>query len=177
MTRIKKKDIEVKVKSKSLRPKEIQDLPVIVHYEIVKLVKELIISGEPKSTIRTNIKTIYNINDVVFDKCYSQSIESLQKSMVESQFLSDVIHAHILDYEEIYKFFDEIDFLSGKLKALQQKERLLGYHKENNVLEINQNNNTTIEVDVNYDFSKLDESERQQVESLLAKIQIKKGDK
>lgn len=179
MTKIKKKDIEVKLSKPrvSSKPREIQDLPMIVHYEIVKAIKELIVTGSPKSIICESIRNVYSIDEQLFNKCYIQSVEHLQKSMVESQFLVDVIHQHVIDYEKIYSFFDDINFLSGKMKALHQKERLLGFHKENNVLEFNQNNTTTIEVDMNYDFSKLDQSERERVEVLLDKIQTKKGDK
>lgn len=87
---------------------------------------------------------------------------------VDSQLLIDL---HIQFYEEAWQFFHEHDNQFGKNAAMRAKEKLLGLHKENNTVEINNRTNVELETEEKYDLTKLSTQEQQVLESLIAKSQ------
>jgi len=80
-----------------------------------------------------------------------------------------IIPSHIMIYEELYKYFSDMGHTPGKMKALKLKEKLLGLHKVDNTIEINNKRTTIIERDVVYEISKLDVREQSRLDYLLSK--------
>lgn len=84
--------------------------------------------------------------------------------------IEHIIDQHTEYYEQIFKYFDEVNFVPGKLKALKQKEKLLALHKEENVIEINNEVNVDIEQESQYDVNKLTGEEKKKLEQYMAKL-------
>lgn len=82
-----------------------------------------------------------------------------------------LVDLHIQFYEEAWQYFHEHDNQFGKNAALKAKERLLGLHKENNTVEINNRTNIEIETEEKYDLTKLTAQEQQILQSLIEKSQ------
>lgn len=80
-----------------------------------------------------------------------------------------IVPMHIEMYEEIYAFFQEFNQTKGMLKALSYKEKLMGFHKTDNVVEVNSKKTTVIEKEFNYDVEKLTVKERDRLKELLNK--------
>ena len=88
-----------------------------------------------------------------------------------------MIDLHLQLYEEAWQYFNENDNQFGKNKAMLAKEKLLGVHRENNNVEINNTINLEIQVEEEYDLTKLNEQEYAALQSLLEKSQPKKIEK
>lgn len=79
-----------------------------------------------------------------------------------------VLHIHVELYEEIYKRFNDLDHSKGKLKTLEQKEKLLNLYQEEE-REIVINNQTNIIQQDNYDTTKLNSNQQSRLFFLLEK--------
>ena len=98
-----------------------------------------------------------------------ESAQAAIKSMV-SQDLEEVVSIHVQLYEHIYARCEGLAFHAGKLRALAAKEKIVGLHKEDNTIEINNEVNVTIEADDDYDLSLLTEEEKKRYDELYSKI-------
>ena len=104
--------------------------------------------------------------------CLWQSSKNyFEKRVIDLVDLPDIMNSHVIEYEKIYQYFDTQGYLGGKRKVLAQKEKLLGFLKEENVLEFNQINNTIIEKDSVYIMDKLTEPEQKRLVEYLDKIE------
>lgn len=81
-----------------------------------------------------------------------------------------IFHLHIDMYEQIFQYFEEIDNVYGKRKALYAKEKLLGLHKEETNVEINNTTNFELQTTPVYDVKKLTNEEQQKLTLILQKI-------
>lgn len=150
-------------------------MPLKNQYEAYGLVINMVLKGEKKEKIKQEVSTTYNIQDeTLLENVYQNGKEYFKKRMFEKVDLEDLIHVHVSEYEEIYKFFDGLDYLPGKKQALLSKERLLGYHKNENVFEVNQENTTVIETEPLYDINKLETEEQTKLLSFLERVKVKK---
>lgn len=84
--------------------------------------------------------------------------------------LDEIINYHVRMYEEVYKYFDENDYSVGKLKALFYKEKLLGYHVDNQTIEVNNEVNVEIQKEEDYDLNRLSETEAKRFAQLMKKV-------
>lgn len=84
--------------------------------------------------------------------------------------LDKIIPVHIELYEKIYKEMDELYSMQGKLRAMRQKEKLVGLLRETNVVEIYNEVNVEIESEMEYDLSKLTNEEKKKLENLWKKV-------
>lgn len=94
-------------------------------------------------------------------------------SILVAKEAATIIPMHLELYEELYKYLDENGHSAGKMKALKYKEKLMGLHRENNVLEINKKKTTIIQKEVSYDVSRLTSDEVKRFNYLLEKAQKK----
>lgn len=152
--------------------RESENLPIIKRLEVEQLIKEMILNAEPKTRIKEVVSSLYKVEESEFNTCYTIATNELKLSLVESKHVKDVINLHVIEYENIYNYFNNINYLSGKLRVLRAKETLLGYHKENNTLEFNQNNTVVVEQQdsSDYNLDKLSESEKRRFEELMNKV-------
>jgi hypothetical protein len=84
--------------------------------------------------------------------------------------IDKIIPIHIALYEKIYKEMDELYFVPGKLRALRQKEAIVGLHKEQNTVDVYNEVNVEMEQDPQYNINKLDKKEQKRLDELLKKI-------
>lgn len=84
--------------------------------------------------------------------------------------LDKIIPLHIEIYERIYKEMDDLYYVPGKLKAMRQKEKIVGLHKETNKVDIYNEINVEVETDPVYDISKLDIEEQKKLNALIKRV-------
>lgn len=97
-------------------------------------------------------------------------------AIIKEEVLTDldkVIPQHIEIYEKIYQEFDTLYYLPGKLKAMRQKERLVGLHKEQNTIEVINEVNIEVESGSDYDLNKLTIVEQKRLGELMKRIMNK----
>lgn len=140
--------------------------------ELFQLTKDLMLSGFSKSDILKELKNNSQIEDPVeLEKFYNRSIDYFNKRTVEFVDLQNIVNVHVSNYEKVFQLFDSIGFTAGKNRAMELKEKLLGYHREDNILEFNQENTTVIENTVSiYDTNKLNDSEKIALQKYLEKV-------
>lgn len=137
-------------------------------------IRKLILDGYTFTQVEIKLKekypalrkyTTYMISDR-FKKVKDQlSLE------IDSILLETVYYKHLLLYEKIYQYFDQIGYNSLMRRTLQLRNQLIGL--TNSYIEIEQNNlivneKTTIN---NFDFSRLDDNERKRLDQYLCQIQ------
>lgn len=88
---------------------------------------------------------------------------------VTSQQAELIIPFHLDIYEQIFKYFEEVDFIPGKLKSMRFKEKLMGLHKEDRTVEINNKQTVVIEKEIVYNINRLDQNEQSRLQTLLNK--------
>jgi len=130
---------------------------------------ELLLKGLSHSDIVLKLMSEFSFTAEAIDSAYATARKRLHESTLSE--LDQIIHTHTALYEKIYQYFDELDYLPGKLKAMKQKEALLGLHKEENIVEVNNTLNVEIEKEPDYDIEKLTIEEQGQLAKYLAKIQ------
>lgn len=85
---------------------------------------------------------------------------------------TNVINSHLLRYDEIYKFFMCYDMFANAQKALEAKEKLLGYHSDIYSFEVNNILNTD-EEKKDFDINKLSEEDKTIFLQLINKARVK----
>lgn len=104
---------------------------------------------------------------------YFESVIRKAHTKIRESTLTDidkVIPAHISIYEQIYKELDELYAIPAKMKALRFKEALIGIHKETNNVEIYNEINLTVQVDPNYDLTKLNPDQQKKLQDYLKRV-------
>jgi hypothetical protein len=95
------------------------------------------------------------------------------RSVLAYENSSDVmqcIDTHVVIYEDIYRWFCEYGDGNGSNRALSQKEKLLGLHKEDRSIVINNTINVTEETGhETYDITKLSIEQKDRLNHLLLK--------
>lgn len=107
-----------------------------------------------------------NLGQSNIDKIKRKSLDALEEISKEDAEI--VVSIHVGWYEEIFKYFNKINYSAGIRKAMRGKEKLLGLLKEPK-LTINQKINKTITREVDYDLSKLPEDKKVRLNQLLNK--------
>lgn len=136
--------------------------------QIVTEVTEAILRGDSVREIEVAYAKAYGFTEeyvrTVLIPCTRREI-----AKTTGQQAQHIVPMHIELYEQIYKFFDEHNQASGKLKAMLYKEKLMGLHKTNNTIEINNKKTTIIEKNFTYDTNKLSNQEKERLSELLNK--------
>lgn len=135
---------------------------------IISEVLEKMLAGEAYRDIENYLLEKYDL-----PKEYSRTTlffsAKNQAAKITAQQADLIIPSHIMIYEQIYKYFESVNYTPGKMKALKLKEKLLGLHKVDNTIEINNKRTTIIERDAVYDVSKLEPKEQNRLDYLLNK--------
>lgn len=108
------------------------------------------------------------VTDVQVTAALSAATKNIRKNTLLD--LDKIIPQHVELYEQIYKELDELYCMQGKLKALRQKEKLLGLLKENSTIDIYNEVNIEIEQETPYDLGKLDSRETKRLQTYLTKV-------
>jgi hypothetical protein len=110
-----------------------------------------------------------NASEEVVDKLIKRAVKTIREETLTD--IDKIIPHHIEMYEIIYQEAEGLRNVSTKLRAMKAKERLVGLHRETNSIEIHNTINAEIEVDAQYDLSKLDKKEQKRLELLMKKIE------
>ncbi len=139
--------------------------------EITNAVIEMLLKGTKRSEILVMIDEIspVKLTDSEIIQIYESGIKFLEKN-VEMDILK-VAKLHVINYEEMYKYFDSIGNVEGKNKCMKAKERLLGIHK-NSSLKISKRSNITITAPSEYDATKLSPEDRKRFNQLIEKARV-----
>lgn len=146
-------------------------LSAIDSIEAIDFIKDSIFTGYARSHIQNELKTTYHLDDRSITKLIDSAYQFIETFSLDQLDLQTIVDVHISNYEKVYEFFDSVNFYAGKVKTLQQKERLLGFHQQLNTLTINQF--TNIETPNNdEDYSRLKPEEELRLRFLLKKASI-----
>lgn len=139
--------------------------------EVIQLAAEGLIKGYKASELSLEIKQkLPEENEELIEIGIRKAM-----TMIKEQTLIDIdkiLPQHVELYEKIYKRFDELRYVPGKLKALRGKEKLIGLHKEANYVEVYNEVNIEITTDVQYDPSHLNVKEQKRLSDLMKKCEI-----
>jgi len=135
---------------------------------VVSEVLEKILVGESYRDIEKYLSDKYDLPDTYSFNGLFFSAKN-QAAKITAQQADLIIPSHIMIYEQIYKYFEGVGYTAGKMKALKLKEKLLGLHKVDHTIEINNKRTTIIERDAVYDISKLEKNEQSRLDYLLGK--------
>lgn len=136
--------------------------------EAKNLVIAGIVNGTSKEDIFLLVKEKINNEEEKYNLLYRQALSSIRDRVMTD--IDKIIPQHIELYEEIYKEFDEKNYVPGKLKALRQKERLIGLHKETGYVEVHNEVNIEVNEEPAYDVAKLNTKEQKRLSELMKRI-------
>lgn len=163
-----------RTREEMLRMNSESKLTSLKRRELVKRIESLVLLGESKSEIFKKIEVEFGIDKYYYHNHHVEARRNILRQI--STNIEDIRNIHVMLYEKIFKYFDESDYSFGKAKALQYKERLLGLHREDTFVEINNENNLEIEISDEqlYDTDQLSDTETNRLKYLKNKLE---GDK
>lgn len=136
---------------------------------ILQLAIEGLLKGYPSSELSLELsKAAPDVLQDDIDKAIKEAIVVIRDTTLTD--IDKIIPLHTEFYERIYREFEEMRYVPGKLKAMKAKERLLGLLKETNYVEIHNELNVEIEKEPEYDVNKLSPSEQGRLEALMKKV-------
>lgn len=154
---------------------ETKTIPFIKMEDYLCESKRWVLEGLPRSEV---LNKIASLNSDLTDKdvqiIYNKTTNFFEKNIVDLVDLPEIVSLHIAEYEKIYNHFVVKDNLYGRRRCMSQKEKLLGFFKDESVVEFNQINNTLIEREEEYDVNKLSKEDQELFLQLQEKIEIKK---
>lgn len=170
-----KKKVAVRKKpvKKKIRPKK--DLPInyIHQQEAYVMIKDLILQGYSRTEVRERLSEIYpELKEQEIDRLFNGAQTFYSNTVVDTLDLPNIIQAHIEHYESIYKYFFECGNTPGMNRAMLLKEKLLGYHKKETILEFNQENNYNVTKPEEYHISVLNVDEQNRLNNYLSRIVV-----
>jgi len=96
----------------------------------------------------------------------SETKDAIAESTAENN--EKVVEIHMMIYEDIYRRFHTLENATGKMKVMQQKEKLLNlYQDESTEVVVNTQNN--INIQSHYDVDKLNPHQQDRLQQLLLK--------
>lgn len=129
---------------------------------------EWLLNGYSKSQIIKFYVESRDLNNYYVIMRYNEALQEIKiRASVDHEM---IFHVHVDMYEQIFQFFEETGNVYGKRKVLYAKEKLLGLHKEDTNLEINNTTNLEIEQEAEYDLEKLQPEEKTRIKLILEKI-------
>ena len=148
-------------------------LTTLQQRELVKTLEEHILKAIPFSESMRGLSVEYKIHENMVSNYYEVAKKNIITSI--SKDLPTIIDTHVYFYEQIYKFFEESDNTNGLLKSLSYKEKLLGFHREDIFIEINNTTNIEAEYTEKFDFTSLSQKQQLRLKDLMKKtIKIEK---
>lgn len=133
----------------------------------------MLLDGKESKEIRQYICDKYKVIPVVASQYLSQAKKEVKK--YRDNQVDNILSLHIRRYEYIYSKLYDINAYSIAMNALQAKEKLLGMHKQDFRLKVNNIDATTIiggpnsNDGINYDLNRLGKKDRLRLELLLDK--------
>lgn len=128
---------------------------------------EMVMKGHSRKEIFVEYQKIHpDISEALGNKTYNDAMQLLIKE--QNINIHSCIDTHTIIYEKIYREFRLYNNIVGENKAMFNKEKLLGLHKEETSITIN-NKTKIIQRERSYDAQRLTTSEQKRLEELIAK--------
>lgn len=134
---------------------------------------KMLLDGKSSKEIRDYVCDKYRVLPMVASQYLTQARKEVKK--YRDRQVDNVLSIHIQRYEEVYSKLYEINAYSLAMNALQAKEKLLGMHKQDFRLQVNNIDATTViggpnaNSGMNYDFNRLEKKDRLKLQLLLDK--------
>jgi hypothetical protein len=151
------------MKAKQVLPHEAQQIEQFVIEGLIKGYA----SDELLELLKREYGKVKNTSDEYFNLSIKRGYAAIKEVVLTD--LDKIIPQHIELYEKIYQEFGDLYYVPGKLKALRQKEAIVGLHKEQNFVEVHNEINVEIEQEPEYDIHKLTIEEQGRLEQLMTK--------
>lgn len=143
-------------------------IPMITKEQITEAVTH-IIAGKPHSEIVKLLMEKYGTDHEETTKAVSEAKQKIQQNTLVD--IDKIIPSHVNLYEKIFVEFQELGSLPGKLATMRQKEKILGLHREDTVIEINNELNLEIGDEV-YNRAQLTSTESDRLDQLFKKVKL-----
>lgn len=133
----------------------------------------MLLDGKESKEIRDYICDKYKVIPVVASQYLSQARKEVKK--YRDHQVDNILSIHIKRYEHIYTKLYGIKAYSVAMNALQAKEKLLGMHKQDFRLKVNNIDATTViggpnaNPGIDYDLNRLNKKDRLKMQLLLDK--------
>lgn len=137
-------------------------------------VKQKILSSYLQGKSKTEIFQEVSKDEEITYHQVSNGVNAIEKSIynLTQDDMNNVINLHLVRYEEIFNIArDRLGLNWLAMEALKFKETLLGLHKSEVNLQVN-NNEVVVETKM-YDFDKLNDKDRKRLEELVNKCKRK----
>lgn len=168
----KKKKILVRPRAKRAPIKKRLEVNEAKQLEMYLFVRNAMLQGFSKLQIQEHL--VSELPELTEKQCATM-ISSAQtyykNNVVDSQDIPSIIQSHIEKYEKIFRYFYETGNTIGMNRALLLKEKILGLHNKDNILEFNQENNFNVQAP-EYVLSVLDDNEKDRLNHYLSKINL-----
>lgn len=162
----KEKEIKYKQKRKVIR--ESQLLPLGKKYKLSKTIRNMLLRGDSKQQIRATLEE-NGIKGANVEKAYQELLNFYKEKVVTTLELPIIVNEHIRMYEEIYQYFHKINARKLKLQVLHVKEKLLGLHKHNLIINVNEEGREVVTQEDTYNFKALTSEEKERFITLYKK--------
>lgn len=150
-------------------------LNAVEKHEVYNMVIERLMLGVPRAEIIPIIHSMVT-EKISEDKAIRLYMEA--KEVLENEIIDDAPHimdVHIGWYEKLYQRFMDLDFQPGMNKCMKLKEKLIGLHRTDTSIVVNNKNVVNIVKNVQYDISKLSSEQQQRLQLLSAKMSKNAG--
>lgn len=163
-------------KKKATQIKKDVDLNMKDQVEAYVFIRSSMLQGLSKLTCFELLKEQHpQLSNENCESLHLSAIEYFRTNIVDNSDIPHIIKTHVEKYEKIYNYFYDVGNVQGMNRALALKEKLLGFHRKETILEFNQENNININKP-QYVVSVLDDNEKNRLNSYLSKI-VDNGDK
>lgn len=160
------------------KPKNEQANKIIVLQRQTDIIK-MLLDGKDSREIRDYVCDKYKVLPMVASQYLTQARKEIKK--YRERQVDNVLSIHIQRYEEVYSKLYEINAYSLAMSALQAKEKLLGMHKQDFRLQVNNIDATAViggpnaHSGMSYELDRLGKRDRLRLQLLLDKC--KKNDR
>lgn len=139
--------------------------------KIIEEITEFVLNGYGTYEIVRFINDNYGYN---YSNSWNFIREAREYIAIRSKVdLEKLVYTHTHIYQEIIQYFQNTNNTKGMLVGMNRLEKLMGLHKEETNIEINNNTNVEIEQEAKYDFKKLSSDEENRLNDLMKKISDK----
>ena len=132
------------------------------------IILERVLKGERNKDIIDWICSTYSAKYNYAEKLVLQAKESLNE--YRSDHVDQMLTLHLQRYEELFKLSNDIGMNNIAIKALQGKEKIIGLHKDEAYVKVN-NEYIDATIVTPYDFKKLSKQENDRLDTLINKMQ------
>lgn len=134
--------------------------------EIINRILKMKLEGITYNIILDTIKEEFKCSRIAAAFYYQKTIDVMKDLSLELS--QQTLHLHLQRYEDLYNWFQKNNFTKLAIKAMNQREKLIGLHNESVEIEMN----TFLlpeQKDIAYEINQLDQGQKIRLGKLLGK--------